>query len=239
MARERTRGSSFTSRPKARSSASARSSARPSSRRSSWSKARSPAASVFPTANLVVLAAAEFFGRVPDPRPAPLAAREKFGAQPRADRFQRAERGRSRRPSRARHRPVSAADAKARAGGGSERSARARVRRGRETLRPARAGLPGFALRRRREKIPPLSSLADAKWARAKKNAAASVFDYAGQDARAPGRARDPARPRLRTGHEMAERVRAFVSVSRNAGPAQSDRRHQGRHGSSRARWIA
>jgi len=31
------------------------------------------------------------------------------------------------------------------------------------------------------KKSPPLSSLADAKWARAKKNAAASIFDYAGQ----------------------------------------------------------
>ncbi|HEV3409536.1 MAG TPA: transcription-repair coupling factor, partial [Chthoniobacterales bacterium] len=31
------------------------------------------------------------------------------------------------------------------------------------------------------KKSPPLSSLADAKWARAKKNAAASVFDYAGK----------------------------------------------------------
>jgi transcription-repair coupling factor (superfamily II helicase) len=31
------------------------------------------------------------------------------------------------------------------------------------------------------KKSPPLSSLGDAKWARAKKNAAASVFDYAGQ----------------------------------------------------------
>src|SRR5438045_7063785 len=31
------------------------------------------------------------------------------------------------------------------------------------------------------KKSPPLSSLADAKWARAKKNAAASIFDYAGK----------------------------------------------------------
>jgi transcription-repair coupling factor (superfamily II helicase) len=31
------------------------------------------------------------------------------------------------------------------------------------------------------KKSPPLSSLADARWARAKKNAAASIFDYAGQ----------------------------------------------------------
>src|SRR5436305_6185008 len=31
------------------------------------------------------------------------------------------------------------------------------------------------------KKSPPLSSLADAKWARAKKTAAASIFDYAGK----------------------------------------------------------
>jgi len=31
------------------------------------------------------------------------------------------------------------------------------------------------------KKSPPLSSLADAKWARAKKNATASIFDYAGK----------------------------------------------------------
>src|SRR4029077_15502048 len=31
------------------------------------------------------------------------------------------------------------------------------------------------------KKSPPLSSLADAKWARAKKNAVASIFDYAGK----------------------------------------------------------
>src|SRR5207249_4633852 len=31
------------------------------------------------------------------------------------------------------------------------------------------------------KKSPPLSSLGDAKWARAKKNAAASIFDYAGK----------------------------------------------------------
>src|SRR5207237_2104908 len=31
------------------------------------------------------------------------------------------------------------------------------------------------------KKSPPLSSLGDARWARAKKNAAASIFDYAGK----------------------------------------------------------
>ena len=48
------------------------------------------------------------------------------------------------------------------------------------------------------KKSPPLSSLADAKWARAKKNAAASIFDYAGKMLARPGGARNATRPRFR-----------------------------------------
>ncbi len=81
------------------------------------------------------------------------------------------------------------------------------------------------------KRSPTLSSLADAKWARAKNSAAASIFDYAGKMLVSPGRAGNAARPRFRPGHEMAARVRALVPVSRNTGSTHRHRRDQKRHG--------
>ena len=83
--------------------------------------------------------------------------------QPRPNRFQRTQRRRSRRPSRARHRTIPGlTNWQGATVGRTARSSRpyrttagsprARVRRRSEALRPARAGLSRFALRRRREK---------------------------------------------------------------------------------------
>ena len=89
------------------------------------------------------------------------------------------------------------------------------------------------------KKSPPLSSLADAKWSRAKKNAAASIFDYAGKMLALQAERQTQPRPRFWRRHQMAGGVRAFVSVPRNARSTKRDHRHQDRHGTVAARWIA
>ena len=102
------RGSRSISRPKARSSASAKSWRKRRSivrRNRSRSRARSRAGSVFRRPISSSSRRRNFSGARRPTAAAVCSATAKFGAQPRPDRFQRAERRRSRRPSRARHRP--------------------------------------------------------------------------------------------------------------------------------------
>ena len=83
------------------------------------------------------------------------------------------------------------------------------------------------------KKSPPLSSLADAKWARAKKNAAASIFDYAGKMLALQAERETQRGHAFGPDTKWQTRIRAFVSFSRNAGPADGDRDDQERHGSA------
>ncbi len=89
------------------------------------------------------------------------------------------------------------------------------------------------------KKSPPLSSLADAKWARAKKNAAASIFDYAGKMLAVQAERETQLGHAFGPDTKWQRRIRAFVSLPRNAGPAHRDRRDQARHGTIAVRWIA
>ena len=183
----------------------------------------------FPAANLVVLAAAELFGRTPTHGRRRLQRAAKFGTHRTSDRFQRAQRRRARGSSRARHRPFSRAATHGRPR--NERSSRHRIRRRGEALCPARAGLHGLALCRRRKEITAAQFAGRREMDASKKKRRRLDFRLRGQNARAASRARDSARPRLRARHEMAARVRAFLPFPRNAGPAKGDRRNEARHG--------
>ena len=155
---------------------------------------------------------------------------------PRSNRFQRTERRRSRCSSRTWRRVLRASKICCRAGaapawgGGNgngqrtghyegKRSARPRICRRSEALRAARAGLSRFALRRRRQKIAAAQLAGRCEMGPGETKRGRVIFDYAGKMLARPGRARNAARPRLRPGHQMAARIRAFVSFPRNARP--------------------
>ena len=115
-----------------------------------------------------------------DARPAPPAADCKVRSAARADRFQRAQRRRVGRPSRARHRPFSriAEDRWSRRPAKSWRS-NSPTRRN-STSRWSRLTWSRATSAWERNRRPSVR-WPTAKWSRAKKNAAASIFDYAGK----------------------------------------------------------
>ena len=133
----------------------------------------------FPAANLVVLAAAELFGRVPTHGRRRLQRATKFGAYRTQIDFSELNEGDL--VVHLEHgigRFLGLQDL-----GGPEKSEVLAI----EFAQEAKLYVPleqAFLVSRYvgvGKKSPALSSLADAKWARAKKNAAASIFDYAGK----------------------------------------------------------
>ena len=143
----------------------------------------------FPAANLVVLAAAEIFGRAPTHGRRRLQRASKFGAQRAQIDFSELHEddlvvhlehgiGRFLGPAKTRRR-------------GRERSARDRVRRRSETLRPARAGVHGFPLRRRREKIAAAQLAGRREMGSRAEKRRGFRLRLRRQNARAPSRARD------------------------------------------------
>ena len=81
------------------------------------------------------------------------------------------------------------------------------------------------------KKNPPLSTLGDGKWAKAKKNAEKAVFDYAAKLLADARRARDGAGLRLSAGQQVAARIRGVVPFQGNAGPDHAPSPRPSGHG--------
>ena len=201
---------------------------------SNWWKEHSPRGFCFPAGNLVVLSAAEIFGRVHTHGRRRLQRAEKLGAQSRADRLQRAERRRSRCSSRARRRPFSRAHESADADGGMQEVLALEFADDAKLYVPLEQAYLVSRYVGVGKKSPPLSSLADARWARAQEECGRFHFRLRGQNARRPGGARnaDSATPLAPDTKWQSEFEHSFP-FRETAGSTQGDRRDQARHGTA------
>ena len=82
---------------------------------------------------------------------------------------------------------------------------------------------------------PALNRMGGAEWSRQKARVRAAVREVAKELVELYRRRHTTARPRLRARHALAGRARAGLFLPGDPGPAEGDRRREGRHGTARA----